>query len=850
MQIDVRFTPAPRSHFVRVWILTLWGTIAAWGLAASDCWAANSAAKATPPSPDLDTRRSATPGHLDPSSLSFLRQNCLDCHDRDFAEGDFDVNELSTDISSEANLERWVRVLDRIELGEMPPEDAEPLPARQRDNFLRSTADRLAAYQRQSHQAEGRVQARRLTLSQLERTLHDLLVIDLPLARLAPAEPRSHGFNHLADAQSMSHFQLQSHLEIVDTALEAAFTRVAQPDANWAIDFPPEKIARKKPRQRNRDPEMRKGAAVVWSSNLVFYGRITNSRIPHSGWYDITVEASAVKKPDDKNVWCSVRSGECVSSAPLMSWIGSFEATDQPQTHRYRAYIPEGHLIEIRPADTTLKKGRGAGGQIGFGELEPQNVPGVAMHRLTVTQVYPAGEIEDVRSRLFGDDVPMRWSKELKQSIPNLGELTEEERRAWLADRIAAFASLAYRRPVDLSEIDSIIEMAQWSLDEDQHLTNDQLIAATVDALRLGYRAVLCSPRFVYFVEPADRQGRLDDYAIANRLSYMLTGTMPDEQLRRAADAGKLNQPWQIKKHVDRLLQTKNGRRFVPDFTGQWLDLVDIDFTEPDRRLFRDFDLIVQQSMLEETHHFVQKQLDENRPISELIGADYTFLNERLARYYGIDDVDGQTMQLVSLKPDTPRGGLLAQGSILKVTANGNDTSPVLRGIWVSERLLGVHVPAPPANVPAVEPDIRGATTIRELLAKHQSDPNCASCHRSIDPPGFALENFDAGAKWRDRYLQRVKRSYKRAASVDSSGKMPDGDAFETFFEFREQIAQRADTLAKNLAEKLLTYGTGAEATFSDRDAIENMVARAQEHDFGFRSILHEVVTSEPFLHK
>ena len=524
-----------------------------------------------------------------------------------------------------------------------------------------------------------------------------------------------------------------------------------------------------------------------------------------------------------------------------MNWIGSFELRNEPQTWTFEAFIAKGHLLEIQPADVTLKRGRFAGGQVGVGEGEPQDIPGLALHRLQIQQIHPGGDVTQVQQNLLGHLIS-NLDLTADQSIADaVQEIPSERSKILVRDQLLDFANRAFRRPTAPHSIDAYVQLALDSLQQD---------GSVLEALRVGYRAMLCSPRFLYFVEPADDSGRLDSWALASRLSYFLCGSMPDAKLFQAAADSRLATPADVQKQVDRLLKTKRGKQFLPDFASQWLDLVDIDFTEPDRRLYPDFDVVVQAAMLAETHEFLQYLLDEDLPIGNLVGADYTFLNSRLARYYGIPGVAGDELQRVQLRADSPRGGILGHGAILKVTANGNDTSPVLRGIWVSERLLGVEIPPPPSNVPAVEPDVRGATTIRELLVKHQSDTNCASCHRKIDPPGFALENFDAAGRWRDRYRQLVDGKYKQAAPVDASCEMPDGESFNSYLEFRNLVATREASLAKSLAERLLVYGTGAELNFADRSAVEKIVADASDSRYSIRAILNGVVQSQTFKNK
>lgn len=783
----------------------------------------------------------ASAAEISPDVISLTTRHCVDCHDGESGEGGFDANSLADDLSDPTSFQRWVRVFDRVRQGEMPPPDVDTIKATAKVSFLKSTEQQLLRHQLEVQRREGRVRARRLTNVQLQRSLQDLLCIDIPLARLMPPETRTNGFVNLADYQVMSHFQLEAHLKVVDAALDAAFDRALSTREDWNLDIGPDRIANKPKGKRNRDPELREGAAVVWSGGPIYNGRISNARIPHDGWYEIEIIASAVKKPKNHGVWCSLRSGECVSSAPLMNWIGAFEVDESPRAWTFEGYISQGHLLEIQPADVTLPRGRFAGGQVGLGEGESQGIPGLALHHLRITQLHPGGTTAAVCERLFG---------ELARAIePGTGESIQEyleslspsEAPEFISTKMLKFAEKAFRRPTDADEIARFIELAKASYEDD---------GALLRALRIGYRAILCSPRFLYFVEPAADAGKLDAWALASRLSYFICGSTPDEALLEAAADGTLNSQEVVQQQTDRLLETSRGKQFIANFSSQWLDLIDIDFTEPDRKLYRDFDLVVQASMLAETHRFLQHLLNQNLPIGQLVNANHTFLNSRLARYYNIDGVTGDEMQLVELDRGSERGGILAHGAIHKVTANGNDTSPVLRGIWVSERLLGVEIPSPPTNVPAVEPDVRGATTIRELLTKHQADDSCASCHRQIDPPGFALESFDAAGRWRDRYRQLVGGKYKPAAKIDSSCQLPDGRRFETFFEFRNLIAADEATLAKGLAGRLLVYGTGGELTFADRLSVNKIIAEASKQDYGFRSILEAVLASEPFLTK
>ena len=489
-------------------------------------------------------------------------------------------------------------------------------------------------------------------------------------------------------------------------------------------------------------------------------------------------------------------------------------------------------MFELRPADRTLRVARFSGGQVGTGEGELQNVPGLALHSATLQKIHRGPEQEAVNKFLFGEltikaqgdwRTAKAWTKNPDEALARL---------------MKRFAGRAFRRPVDDQDVAPYIDLAS------QELANG---TSFVMALRAGYRALLCSPRFLYLHE---KPGRLDQFALASRLSYFLWNAMPDAELLRAAETGKLTEKWQVRKQVERMLADERGRDFVRNLAAEWLDLSLINFTEPDRKLYRDFDIIVQQSMLDETHSFLQTMLDEDLSVTGLIDSDFTFMNSRLSRYYGVGNVDGDELRRVSLNPEDHRGGVLTQGAILKVTANGTNTSPVVRGVWIAERLLGEHIQPPPESVPAIEPDIRGAKTIREQLEKHRSTESCASCHRTIDPPGFALENFDPSGKWRDNYLIFNSGRQSRGARIDAGYTMSDGRRFRDVEDFQKLVVAKPATLAANVAEKLLTYGTGSPVTFADRTDIEKVVQQSAESGYGFRSILTNVILSDAFQSK
>ncbi|MEM7015145.1 MAG: DUF1588 domain-containing protein, partial [Verrucomicrobiota bacterium] len=302
---------------------------------------------------------------------------------------------------------------------------------------------------------------------------------------------------------------------------------------------------------------------------------------------------------------------------------------------------------------------------------------------------------------------------------------------------------------------------------------------------------------------------------------------------------------------------------FVKNFTGQWLDLRDINFTEPDTNLFPEFDELLRISMVRETEMYFRDVLDRDSSIVDFVDSDYTFLNGRLAAHYGIEGATGQEFRRMQLPNDSIRGGLLTHGSILKITANGTNTSPVIRGDWVLKNILGQPTSPPPDNVGSVEPDIRGASTIREQLEKHRDISSCAACHDKIDPPGFALECFDPIGGLRTHYRTMAEDAqspdlkqapftyawvrYRIGLPVDATGEMPTGEPFTDVREFKELLARDPDQLTRSLAVKLTTYGTGRKIGFADRPAIERIVLDAGTHQYGLRSLIHAIVQDPIF---
>jgi hypothetical protein len=419
---------------------------------------------------------------------------------------------------------------------------------------------------------------------------------------------------------------------------------------------------------------------------------------------------------------------------------------------------------------------------------------------------------------------------------------------------LRSFLRRAYRRPFAEDDLKRFLKLYEDQFTKGHGFTRSLLSA---------YSAVLASPGFV-FVE--EKPGRLDDHALATRLALFLWNSVPDDTLRALADGGELGNPAALRRQTDRMLSDPKSRRFVEAFTDYWLDLRKIDDTAPSATLYNDYELDdpLKSAAVEETRLFFAELLRADLPARKVVDSDFTFLNERLAEHYGIRGVSGVAFRKVKLPPDGVRGGLMTQASVLKVTANGTTTSPVLRGHWITDRILGLDTPPPPPSVEAVEPDIRGAVTIRQQLDKHRSNASCASCHRKMDPPGFALESFDVMGGYRTRYravsdkaapvkgygMNGQAFAFHDALPVDSAGVLPNGRPFRDVRELKKLLVQDETTIARNLARQLTVFATGAPARFSDREEIEKILAAAKGSAFGVRSIVHAIVQSELFRNK
>jgi len=757
-------------------------------------------------------------------SQAFLDQHCVKCHAGEKAKGDFRIAELTLDFGVKKNRSLWEKVHQQITSGEMPPK-TRPRPDEKASRIL---TDWIVKQSADVVGKEGRVVLRRLNRVEYENTVRDLFSVNVSVKEMLPEDANAQGFDNVGAALNISPVLIERYLEAADAVINSAL-------------LPVHKLESKTERFDLYDSlptwfvagvYKRDDGVVLFRSGGDSATDLRKFKAPSPGRYRFRISASAHNSATPLPM--AIILGNFVVAGNTTRHLGYFDA--QPG-------VPK--LIEFEERlvakNDTIK-------------ITPIALPFVYLKHETMAE-YPGPGLKIHWVEVEGP-LPETWPTESYRRVfadvdPKAGKLADAEKL------LRTLLPKAFRRPVTEDEVKPFVALVSKALEMGQPFEA---------ALRTGYKAVLSSPKFLYLREPA---GPLDDYALASRLSYFLWSTTPDEALLNLANKGELHKPEVLHAQVERMLKDSKSKAFTENFTGQWLGLRDISATTPDKSLYPEYEEFLQWSSVRETHLFFNELLKENLGVRNFIDSDFAMLNGRLAKHYNIPDVYGVDFRKVALKPEYHRGGVITHASVLKVTANGTTTSPVVRGVWMLDRIMGKPVPPPPANVPAIEPDIRGAITIREQLAKHRQTENCASCHTRIDPPGFALENYDVIGGWREKYrivvsdrkfavnnrfgpLGKYLAAYQYGLGlpVDSGDTLPDGRTFKTVEEFKKLILADPEQIARSITEKLMVYSTGHTVGFNDQKVINAILADAKKSDYGLRTLVHSIVASELFLTK
>ena len=766
--------------------------------------------------------------------VAFLAQHCKGCHTGDKPKGKFKLESFTQDFNDKANRDRWLAALEQVKSGTMPPEEKPRPPEKDVTALADWIHGRVAAAEAARNAAQGRVPMRRLNRAEYENTVRDLLGVDLDLKDLLPPDTAVNGFDNGAESLHVSSFLMEQYLEAADKVLDAAIVNGPKP---WMIkkrfDIKDEKSVNPKG-SVYRHLEDSVAIFSSWASaniQVTLWQFFSHFR----GNYRFRIAAYAFQSEKPVTFHMTTGTMQAVTEERIVGYydvlpgkpttIEFIEKLDPKNTVRF--------VVDNLGVTPTVVEKVGA---------ENYKGPGLAIQWVEIEGPLHETWPPPSHTRLFGD---LKQAPAPTPEDKNRVEVSSKEPLADAERLLRQFMRRAYRRAVTDEDVKPILARVKAKLDA--KFSFEQ-------AMRIGYKAVLVSPHFLFLRE---KPGKLDDFALASRLSYFLWSSMPDEELLTLAEKGKLNQPDTLRGQVERMLKNPKATAFTQNFVGQWLDLRKIDDTAPDPALYPEYDDVLKVAMVKEATLFFDEVLKDDLSLTNFVHSDFTMLNGRLAKHYGIPGVSGQVFKKVTLPPGSHRGGVLTMAGVMKVTANGTTTSPILRGAWVLDRILGTPPPKPTVEIEAVEPDIRGATTIRAQLAKHRERPECASCHAKIDPPGFALESFDVIGGWRDYYRSVGKGDpavvngrtmrYKKGPDVDPADVLPNGEKFKNIDAFKQLLLKDKDQLARALAEKLLTYGTGGPPAKADRAEIDAIVTRLRAKDYGFRTLVHEIVQSTVF---
>jgi len=796
---------------------------------------------------------------LGTATTAFLGKYCIQCHDAETAEGEREFGSFSLPFESVQQLIFADEIIDQVTLKSMPPEDADQPTDDERVAVITELRIGIQQARDKFQSTGGRTVMRRLSNREYEVTLAALFnrrVDTLGLTADFPKDNTSHHVDTIGESLVTSGFLLDQYFQAASRLVEARLGKPATKPQSWHFT------------ENFRQYEELKGShrSVFKFKYLCLYEQPnTDTRqggyghiedflggVPVSGLYNIEVNAQAMHRDThyDPKIFRidfsepfqiavvpgDVTKGHIHYPQAIEPILATAIVPDrQPEWLSFQVWLEAGQTPRfIFPNGPYESRASVIAANKRYKDEFKKPEDGVGRSTLLREGKLPHIRIGEIK--VHG---PIEEAGGGNEELAVFGSEGFQAERA--VEQLYAFGQKAYRRPLDDSDRKRIKTIYQKRVAEDA--TTRQ---AALDTLKM----ILCSPSFLYLSEitPEDER-ELRPFDLASRLSYALWAAPPDDALFAAAKSGRLTEPRELKKQIRRLLEDDRSTEFVTGFLDSWLNLRDIGNLPPPRQAaWEYYSENLPYSMKQEARLFFTNLLQEDGPVTDFLTADYTFVDKRLAKLYQLPQKDtlrlADGFQRVNLNKSEQRGGLLGMASVLTVSANGVDTSPVTRGVWVSENILGVTPPPPPDEVPALDSDVSGANTIREKLAKHSADTTCVVCHRNIDPLGFALETFGPIGRWRTKYPK-----YKgKTAQVDASGEFPSGKKYADFASFKKVLVEdRRDGFARYLIEKLLTYSTGRHLERGDQYEIDDILSRVKADNFGLRTMLVEVLTSEVF---
>ena len=782
---------------------------------------------------------------------AFLQKHCVRCHGPEKEKGDLRFDKLSRNFKVGADTHHWAEAIENVKSGEMPPKkDKEPKPTQAEIAAFVTSLDGALKEGRASRQAARPVVSHyRLSRQEYQNTVYDLLGVRYDPTKQGELneDTRWHGFERIGSELSLSPSHVDRYYRAAGIVLDRALTTASVetrkvrktamellPGGGKAQQAALDRFGIKRPLRSFIYPGAYPGngpeAFAPW-----WLGKGIGPE--YSGLYKVRIKASGIRP---------------LGGQPAHLTIGIPGESENPMAARLLGIditAPEDHP-EVYESEVSLELPVG----LRFNLEASHQLSGVHSHRLYPSTIFTHSSETMLTApafpQLFDDKGNGLYSLALIDWIEWEGPLISEAEKARrkgllppenatpeaVAEQLQRFAERAWRRPVKNEELELYLQSYRAERKAGEKLA---------DAYRVALQGVLTSRHFIYLVEgdKAARE-RLTQPELASRLSYFLWSSMPDDGLSTAAKAGKLSGDG-LPQEVERLLADGKASRFVDDFARQWLQLHRVGMFPPDKKLYPSYEHWLETSLKAEPVEFFREVFAKNLSVDAFIDSNWTMANARLCEFYGLPEPKTDGFQRVSLKPEDHRGGLLTMGAVLGLTSDGTRHRPIHRGVWLSETIFGKTPPPPPANVPAIEPPTPQSpkASLRDKLAAHSQNPNCAACHAKIDPLGFAWDNYDAIGQWRN--VEKVPAGLGADPTINPAGELPDGRAFKDSFGFKQLLLADRDAVAKAFIEHLCTYALRRVLTFDDKEDVNAIVSEAKKHDYRVKYIVKAVATSE-----
>ncbi len=795
----------------------------------------------------------------------FVGRYCLECHDSSVQKGDRDFESFVLPLKTEMELIEAKDIIDQLTLKEMPPKKAEQPTDDERIAMLRALRDGTLAARNQIQSTGSRTIMRRLTRREYENTLATLFdrsVTTLGLTADFPKEKTSRHIDTIGQSLVTSGFLVDQYFQAANRLVETRLGKPKIKPQHWRFNG---HFVQYEELSGSHKEAFNYGFLNLYEqpntdTRQGGYGHIEDflKGVPVSGLYDLEVEARAMHRDThyDPEIFgidfsepfiLGVVPGDATKGhihypQAIEPLLASKTLPDDKTTRvKFRVWLEVGQtprfIFPNGPYESrasVIKVNQRYKDEFSEGEI-PSSLVGRA-------HILLKGKLPHIRISEVQINGPVEEKGGNAEEVAVFGKGGFKEERAM--DQLYAFAERAYRRPINDADRQPIRTLYEKRLSEKAEPRQ-----AALDALKL----ILCSPSFLYLSEiTPESEKKLQPFDLASRLSYALWSAPPDSPLFAAAKSGQLIQAAELQQQIKRMLADPRISHFVNDFLDSWLNLRDLGSQPPAREANRAYYAEdYPASMKAEARLFFHDLLKNNGSVAQFIDSEHTFVDKKLAKLYDLPEKSSLRLadgfQKVSLKGNTKRGGLLGMAGVLTVSANGVETSPVTRGIWVMENILGIQAPPPPDEVPAIDPDVTGATTVRERLAKHSTDRTCAECHRKIDPLGFSLESFDPIGRWRTHYA-KPKTKDAPAPKIDTTGEFSSGETYADFDSFKAIIRQtREDHFTRHLIRQVLSYTTGRHMETTDEFEIEEIQARVKKNGLGLQTLITECLTSEIF---